>query len=68
MTVNKKNKQKTRVNVIGGVNFRKFGMEWTFEMSMSETLSRCGKRLRHQKIVIHGKVKIEMAAVKSVLL
>lgn len=47
MTVNKKSKQKTRENVIGGVNFRKFGMEWTFEMSTSETLSRGGKRLRH---------------------
>lgn len=32
MTVNKKSKQKTRVNVIGRVHFRKFGMEWTFKM------------------------------------
>lgn len=68
MTVNKKSKRKTRVNVIGGVHFRKFGMEWTFKISMSKTLSRCGKRVRHEKTVIQEKAKKKTAVVKSVLL
>lgn len=45
MTVNKKSKQKTRVNLIGGVHFRKFGMEWTLKMRCLKHRADVGREL-----------------------